>query len=365
MLRFRTPNGEVADARGWAASEDGAFLEATVASSDFEAQVRISRPFRALNEREYTLLYLSTANFHESAVVDLVDRDSDERFGLIIPIQAIASSAHSRAEDEYFESVASALLPLIADDVEGHSKLVDWRADEPYLLSDFFPESLAVMAVRSDRALEYPPERYLPSLFSQGYCVFKNEDVCAFISGFVHSARKTVRVSGISDSYFSNGYIVNLYRDVLPFERSDLAFFVLLYQIFETLMQHVFEEGLDSYKTKVSCFNGSASDLRELSTLLSDVTSERDRIRVCVERSRFKQSDVPDLTQKLVDFLSAASKAPRSTAFSDLLYDVRNLIFHSHRAIPPTSTSMVSEINAGLAIVMPKILTLKPVRAST
>ncbi|MCW0435523.1 hypothetical protein [Xanthomonas sacchari] len=359
MLRFRTPNGEIAIAKRLEVSDDGTFINVTLNSNDFEGEVKILRPFRIANIKKYRLIYLATANSKEDAVVDLVDKDSDDRFGIIIPIQALCSSEHSRAQDDYFEYVASAVIPVVAEDLAGFSKIVDWRAGEVYTLADFFSESMAVLAIRDDKAQEFPPEKYLVSLFAHGYCAFQNKDLCSFISCFSHSRRKAIKLIGVDDSYLSNGYILSLYRDILPFERSDLAFFVLLYQIFESLMQHVFEERLAEYKIKVGNFNGSASDLRELSAELNDVTSERDRINACLTRSRFKQSNAPEITKKLLCFLKSASKNPRSEAFPDLLYDVRNLIFHSHRAIPSASLAMVAEINEGISVVMPKILALR------
>lgn len=356
MLTFRTPNGELACAKDWQAA-DG-FMLSVAKSSDFEAPVRIVRPFQSANERSYHITYLSTSNAHEDAVVDLVDKESGDRFGIVIPIQALSSLSHSRADDEYFEAVASAIIPLIIKDEYSLSRFVEWRSDEPYELSDFFPDSTVVMAVRSDLIGKYPTDQYLPSLFANGYCVLRGDEVCSFIADFQHSQRRSLRLSRVSDCYMTSGYIAGLYRDVLPQERSDLAFFVLLYQIFEALMQHVFEDNLSEFKQRVGAFNGSPSDLRELSSILSEVASERDRIRICVERSKFRQADFPELARALDLFLKAASKTSRSSNFYDLIYDVRNLVFHGHREIPREALGMMAEINSGLARIMPKILAI-------
>jgi len=359
MLKFRTPNGEVAGAGKWMPAAGGGRVISVATSTDFEGDVEIGCLYQTPSDKEYDIDLLLSAPFINDGALVLVDKLSNERFGMLIPISALSSTSHDRAGDDFFQLIASTVfLKLLDGRFEPHV-IPDWKESGQYEISDFFIEGICVWAVRKGCLAEFGQavnmDSYLPSLLSYGYSLYSSDEVsrCSYLSAYKRDRLRNLNLVRVASDLSGYTYVVNLYRTVLPFESSPVAFFVLVYQIIEALMHDVFKRALSDFKTYVGSFDSTVSELRELSGKLSGVTSEGQRIKEVWDGLNLIVSKA---LKDNCELLLRESGRANKDGIADLIYGVRNLIFHDYRAIPPAALSIVNDINCGLVGLMPSVL---------
>ncbi|MDR6642919.1 hypothetical protein J2X57_002131 [Luteibacter sp. 1214] len=358
MLRITTANGETASIElANESSEDGALI-GVARAPDSEIQVRLVRRYTRQAQSRYHIYLLRSSEQGEADYTEVVSAaPSKERLGAIFPVSAMCSTEHARATDDFFEVAASVAFDALLSDERGQSVAARHSLDETYEISDFYVESASVIVLRECmESVDLVP--YLPTLLANGFAPYNsNRDVGAYLKAFEGPPPQKVKIGLVNSRHLSNGYLSYLYSEVLPFENSAVAQFVLLYQVFEMMMQTVFEEALGSFKAKVQAFVGTPSDLRALSTVLNDVASERVRIRKCIEAAGLPIGLFGNLINHCGVLLAACGKTfDASSPVGSVLYDARNLIFHGYRDIPKEEHRNIDLINGALIQLLPALL---------
>lgn len=357
MLKFLTPNREEATLSCVFGTLDGKQARVRVASSDYEQELTISRPYHERKHREYNVFFLRRKEIRDNNVFDLRDLQADERVGLLAPVGALSALNHSRAEDEYFQAVASNVFWTLLDDPMSFSCPVEIAQRDNFEISEFYPEDCCILAVNPANCKNFDINRFLPGLFSYGYTWFNPGALPSDSWKFNELPRgKEIKILPTSSRLAGEEYLRSLYREMLPFERNQLSAFLLQYQLFEMMMHSVFCARLDSLKQAISDFSGTASDLRELIDPIQQMSNERTRIRDSIAGSSISSDTLINISDCCSQLLKTAGRSPRHDAFPDLIYDVRNLIFHNFRGIPAASRELIRDLNTLLAMVMPKLL---------
>lgn len=357
MLRIRTPNSELACLEDFWCDIHNGDIQAIARAKDFESDVIIHRQYMAKNNKDYLLYFFSNTNLRDGQIYDLRDMELDDRIGLLAPVSAFSSREHTRSQDEYFEAVASSAFWELLLDSNNNSLEVELSSDDEFEISDFYSDHIAVLIIRKITHQTFNIQKYIPGLFAFGYALhrpgYKINSSWKF-DGLPKG--KELKIRPVNTDFLGNGYLETLYTEMLPYEQNPLAGFLLQYQIFEMLMHSVFNDRLAQFKSDINAFSGTASDLREVFESLQKVSAERERIRVAIERSQPNSLALHDIVTTCKELLISAHKTPKSDNFSDLLYDVRNLIFHNYRAIPNGSHSTIDQVNKELMRVMPTLL---------
>lgn len=357
MLKIRTPYNESAVLEKVWLSLDDFNIHATAISTDFGADVIINRQYIEKSCKEYLTFFFLKANLLDSEIFDLRDTALNDRVGLIVPISAFSSRLHPRVNDDYFELVAGAVFWELLTDRQGFSLQPTFSDDGSYEISDFYDENLSVLVVNKNLFPDFNIYKYIPWLFSFGYVLYKPGSSVNLPWKLKDLPKgKELRITPVDQSYLGEDYLETLYTEILPYEQNPLAGFLLQYQIFEMLMHLIFNERVGQIKNEVSQFSGTASDLREIFDPIQKLSGERERIRASIVRSKVDVSLLQNVITPCKALLSAAGKVPRSENFSDLIYDVRNLIFHNYRAIPGNKRLIIGSINEELICIMPKLL---------
>lgn len=356
MIRVRTPNGELAEATDWQVSTCGEFFVGSLHSADFEAEMKVSRPFKLQNPRRYDVHYLIWPNAPGIAV-NVRDTKKGERVGLICSLDSLSTRNHEWSSDEHFELVASALLPQMLQDPANLSLCVDWHDGRIYELSDFFPERIAIFAIRNSANGDPTPIFYLPSLLRQGFLSYSGDTIySSFVSSQVTLSRE-IKVKPISQRFSESAYVRLLFEQILPRESSPLGYFVSSYQVLELLMQEVFQSRLSTFKNFVAAFNGCASDLRQLNQKLAEVTGEEGRLRAVFENCNATRTKFPELTSSCEEVIG---KHDKTTLLHDLVYQVRNKILHSLRDLSQENSAHIEAVNRGLNSLIAHLLCCDP-----
>lgn len=360
MLRLKTPNLECAALTNISCSILGDRINSLAISEDYETEVVLHRRYSERNKRRYVIFLFYNSNIRDGSIYDLRDEKINDRIGLLAPISAFSSLAHNRSQDEYFEAVASSVFWELLFDKDNISTPADLHQNGEYEISDFYPDNTAALVIREDAVSSFNVNRYIPAFFSYGYIKYNPNRKINSLWNFKDLPKgKELRVQPVGDLYLGDGYIESLYTDMLPYEENPLAGFVLQYQVLELLMHFVFVDRFSQFGAVVGSFSGTASDLREIFSAVQEVSSERDRIRFAIEDKKINHSEFKDLSESCKLILTSSSRQPKSEQLSDLIYDIRNLIFHNYRSIPHSLFNKVSDINKQLLHLIPKLLASK------
>lgn len=354
MLKLRSPNGEVASIAGpWEHKDECFFAQAD--SKDFGSPVLIRRRYCRDAISPYITCVLGHAGDFSSVFIELVDKDGD-RFGGLMPIASLCESEHPRAADDYFHLLASVALSALVSDESNQAVVCQAKTDVTYEISDFFPPNSWILVV--NKSMMYPGGlmAILPWLAAFGFAYLVNDyPMDGLLSGFELEERRRVKIRPLNVDLIGAPFMKELYCRMLPSEASPLAQFVMIYQVIELLIHQLFIDRLATFKAAVAAFGGTASDLRQIASQLNDVASERDRIRECIDQHGIKTKDHQGLVNSCADLLKSCNLNP-SEHLAFLIYDVRNLIFHGLRALPPTSMDLLVKVNRGLCALMPRLM---------
>ncbi|WP_141693752.1 hypothetical protein [Cupriavidus alkaliphilus] len=357
VLKIRTDNGESAAFHDMWCTTDRNRVHAIARSNDFESDISVTSQYVSHHSKDYLIFFLASTDPREGQIFNLRDTALDERVGLITPINAIGSREHIWSEDEYFEAVAASVFWDLLSDTNGYSIDAPLTSAREYVISDFYDPCLSLLVVNPRAFPDFDIERYLPGLFSYGYSLYiPGRQVSSGFTFKTLPTGKDLRIPPVHDPYLGEGYLKNLYTAMLPYEQNSIAGFLLQYQVFEMLMQMIFTERLTGFKDAVNKFTGTASDLREILDQVQKLSAERDRIKASIDAAGVNAGLLKDLGIACKELLADSGKFLRSEQVSDLVYDVRNLIFHNYRSIPTGSLSKIEIINAELVSAMPRLL---------
>jgi hypothetical protein len=362
MLRVLTPNGETALLNEPRCAMDGSAVYLTAYSPDFSYEVSVSCSYPRISPKPYHVHWLIREGIPDNQIYDIYDKSTNERIGLIFPLRSIGTKEHNRSDDEFFEAVAGAVFWSILEDKNSLS--LTPQVQDSFSISDFFNDDVCLVVVNKSRFPDFNIVRYLPRLFRYGYFSFNG-----FIKDHKHWSSeelpkgKIISIHPIDECYLMDGYISSLFLDLLPYEENDLAQFLLIYQVFEVVMHTIFTDRISAFKTEIASFSGTASDLREMIDSIGRLSKERDRIRASMQGSKANGEDTSTLEDLCKSLIAAASATPKHNHCADLIYDVRNTVFHNLRSIPVAERKNIVKINNELARIMPKLLIKLPTPA--
>jgi hypothetical protein len=355
MLKIITPNNEMANLIHYHVEVDCFSIQFDAVSDDFRSDVVIQSRYAIKERRPYHVFFFCRNNLSENNIYNICDKKTNERIGLISPIRSFCTLEHSWAEDAYFEIVAGAMFWHLIDDEQNVSITPLYR--EEYNISDFYDENLAVLIVNKNLMPDFDINGYLPTLFSYGFSLCKPGKTLSHSWKFRDLPQgKSIKIYPVTSICLEDGYIESLYKDLLPFEGNVLAQFMLQYQVFEMLMHLVFKKRIDEVKAQITDFSGAVSDLRDVLEKIGKITKERDRIKGSIDDSSLSRVDTGNLVDSCNQLLSGQGSNVNDRHCADIIYDVRNLIFHNFRSIPEGKRGILSDINSELMRIIPKLL---------
>lgn len=290
---------------------------------------------------DYELVFLHNAYFSaENDIFEVYIDVPDIRIGWILPIQALFSKEHDKAQNEHFLKYAFvAFNKLLLNHENFKNKIQNYTPSSAFTLEDFYPKDLIVLIIckeKKELVQNFSIENYLPSLATYGYYNYKINDNKKPIENYadiddyflnLRKGRQRVALKKMNILYSENFYIRELYKNLLNGILHPLMRFHYLYQIIELMLEDLYEADFNKNIEDYSNKKLTRNDLRE--NLVS--LNERKRLNRIITENAVEETIKTDLFQECNKIITNFDK--NASEVSDALYDLRNLVMHNFRMI--------------------------------
>lgn len=314
---------------------------------------------------DYEIVVLKNQFLVENSIFQVYEASANMRIGWLFPIQALASADHSEAGNEHFLRYATgALLSLLApseDVLSPNGELVQIGAMK---LSDFYGEDFAVLVLsRAATAglAGFNMSHYRHWLFRYGYVAHNSSGHAAASASKTESAFRslTVRINlkSISLNLHNDPFLSPLFDGHIDLKGHPLATFLILYQVFELLIERVFQVERSDLLAKISAIGKTVSDAKETVKCFREAISEENRLGMLASTQHLAfQPDWTGLQDSCNRFLQEFG-GQAVNHLQGYLYPVRNRVVHEFRSVTPNALKTLSEINSELLVLLPELVT--------
>lgn len=199
---------------------------------------------------------------------------------------------------------------------------------------------------------------YLVSLFKYGYS-YSGHGNC--ISEAI-DIDKRINLKPISNDLSDNKYIKTVFlknlSEVDHLQNERIFVFHTLYQIIELLISKIFEVRFNELFVSL---HENPTDLYNARDELSSISAEKSRVNdLFAHYTKLNSNDCGMLRERCKCFLSQNSIDIKNEEVSNLLYQVRCLVFHNMYSVDEASLTVLEEINKVFVdIVLDMIVSFK------
>lgn len=312
-----------------------------------ETEVRIMYPLKVDNrytKDDYEMYFFFNKKFAENDIFQVYEHDNKSRLGWAFPLQSLLSDSHNYAENPHFLPYAFvAFEKLLRAEVHNLNEVsAVFRVDGHYSLSDFFNSDETIVMI-FDRKLtrkivDFDLYNYIPCLYSKGYYWSPGEYRRSLERG---DDALRLNIRSISQSVKSEDFVIQLFKELLVYEKHHLVKFYLLYQVIELLIEKIFNKELASVLNDLSSQSKTLFQVKDKLDKLSNEKKRISRLFTVYTSTNGSKSILMESCNRLLTKLSR--KTLENSAES--LYSVRNLFVHEYRSIPSTEVQLIEVIN--------------------
>lgn len=318
----------------------------------------------SLKAENFQLHFLAKKNVKENEILPVLDASQKKvRIGWCVPINALASNEHDRAEDPHFLKYAYvAIHHLFSGEMAAlFTKLPDAQdvVDSAQQFSDFLHSDTCLLIVNLEAmpARSFDIDRYMPSLIAKGYVKLghRNPDDLVWAVKSPEEAPRSLVVEQVSEDLKDVELIGSLLHNSVAYEAHPVFCFFYIYQVIELLMEHVFMAEhaaiLDEYRHSVN----ELSTAKEVMEKLNRVTSEKKRLTLLINEYSKCQAGLENLKQSCNDFLSKEGRTGGGD-FQSYFYGIRNHIFHQLRDLKEENVEQLDLVVRDFVDFLPSLL---------
>ncbi|RAI94308.1 hypothetical protein DET54_108108 [Paenibacillus pabuli] len=312
----------------------------------------VLNPDQLYRLEDYTIHIFYNHNYIENNIFQVCESEIDKRIGWIFPMQALVSIEHDYSDNIHFLRYAFvAFQKLLNDQSDCGIKKVPITNERTISLFDFYPQDSFVLITCNEITEKIPDfniENYYASLYSQGLHATKGD----YVRQITNDGEKKLHVRSISDHVKSEGFLTQLFKELLNNEKHPLVRFYLLYQAIELLIEKIFNREIIDLIDEVS---KQTNNLFKLKEKLGGLANEKERVGKLFNQytsSLGSKEIVMNYCNELLNLVGRESKknAP------DALYNVRNLLVHDYRSIPSVDHPLIEQINEAFETLVVEFL---------
>lgn len=326
-----------------------------------EPRILVGAPFElddCFDNKDFLVFFFSKAGLTESEIFQVYDKPQGNRMGWLIPVNALSSNDHDKASDIHFQKYAYAAIKF---SLKGMSPDIFTKTpqdvyDRSFFMSDFLPESTAILVVSKEKVGDkFEISRWTPSFAACGYFPLTPIDPKNIKAQSPRNHAEKFYVYPVSESIDNIVQISAIISYTFPYEGNPLFQFFYLYQIIEFLLDLVFR---NEQSRVVQDLINSQNDLNATKEILERTnqnTSERKRLNLLISNYCRCETETTELV-RLCNFLLPLLKQKQAENFTDAVYPIRNFLFHQYRNFPRDGEEILSSINSELVALLPKLL---------
>lgn len=273
----------------------------------------------------------------------------EDRIGWIFPIQALLSSNHDYANDEYFLKYAYVATYLLLRDINQTDK-IDFPQE--FMLNDYIDDVKCILVLDYEniaRIKDFNISDYTVGLFKYGY---QYKDVGDFKSSDIKSKNK-LKICPLAKELRGNPSINDLFVEQFMLASNAVIKFHICYQIIELLISKVFEH---KFRLIIDKLSDNPEELFDLREDLSKITAEKERVKCLFEDyTKCETCDKTDIGIACKNFLDLNGKKTSDNFYYNL-YSVRCMLVHKLYAVNQESHKYLNDINDHLLNIVMDML---------
>ncbi|CAM8645568.1 hypothetical protein MCEMSEM22_01256 [Comamonadaceae bacterium] len=323
----------------------------------------VSSPFKAIVIPDMELLGCFYANSkHNEAQVLTLRTEKSLPIGYLMRASTVFSKEAGYADKTWFQKAAvlTGYWALQYVDISDSS-----ISDDHVNIDDLFNDSISVMILNRADALIHGIEHQQQidaHLFSLGFMRIKHLEAEEWIPGKhaanrLNSSGASVNLLAIPTKNIHQKFLDEIFTRFIPESTLPLARFFYFYQVIELLMEEIADASFSASLVRLTEHkeNHNAALFRKEAQQLQSAFKEGTRLKALFALPS-------DLPQEFPLLKEACSKTLRSIGYAlgnstaELLYDVRNQIFHNYRFSGAAFEDSLPEINELLEVVIPDLL---------
>jgi len=168
----------------------------------------------------------------------------------------------------------------------------------------------------------------------------------------------TVRLNlkSISSNLRGDPFLSPLFEGHIDLRGHPLATFLILYQVFELLIERVFQVERNNLLARIAAIGNTVADAKETVKCFREAISEEHRLGLLASTQHLaSQPDWAGLRDCCNRFLNEFGNQPVNHLHG-YLYPVRNRVVHEFRSVTPNALNILSEINSELLVLLPELV---------
>jgi hypothetical protein len=326
-------------------------------------------PARDASLSDYRVALFTHRHWPESQVVSLRDKNG-HYLGKAFSLEALSSRATTLLSDSVDNAFGYfALQKICLGEVEGINADFNCQTSEAYSITKFFSEDTVVLIfLESEWRSRFPEAisfrdflyRALPSFVPLGLYL-RSEGTSSAVKQYplnlalklIFEGKKRITIRRISSDFPAEpqAFLLKLLSVIDPFESHPVFRFFLYYQLFELLMQSMYEDYLRHFR-QVSALPEYANSIsmKELIDALKESLREAPRLKKVFEAN-------PEISAQAQQFKSHCTSLLLQLGLKEeedpalALYRIRNLLFHAFRSVDNSSQDMSELVDQMMNLV--------------
>lgn len=329
-------------------SEDGFKL---IDSQGVYDDVLLSTPLHldtAFDEKKFDVFFLAKKDILESDIFQVYDETRKVRIGWCIPINALDSTDHDFSSDTHFQKYAFSAIKsaLMSIDDSIFTKELDIGSNFQIRLVDIFHSDTAILIISRetlvvDRAFEI--ECAMPSLIRHGYVRLSNISPDEITLSGIRPENSKIQLKLISSDLGNHQVIDSLLHSAFAYETKAILCFFYLYQIFELLLEEIYQSEQLKIVNDLITAAGDSSKAKDALEKAQKISSEKKRIALLANVYSKSQGKLSNLKISCNALLKTIGRNEGKN-FEEYFYSIRNFIFHQYRDFPIDKEQLLREV---------------------
>lgn len=255
--------------------------------------------------------------------------------------------------NNYFKFIVYSLLlncDIYIDDLD---------CNREYKITDLFDDNYWVLLIEKDliNKREDGISRFIPCLYKYGFILGKNVNYHYFKDISYDETIRNILLKEVCFSLKDNPYIKILFEKLLPIEKSNLAIFLMLYQIIEMYFCYLREFKVKKAIKEFDCKLNQKIEINSLKNKICDPFKEIKLINNLLS-SKYIKNEVSEIRNLLFE-----NNKVEEEEGNNPLYSFRNKIIHNYYSFfkNQNNEAVLKKVNQVLEDLIINLLLTQPI----
>ncbi|KPY00718.1 hypothetical protein NLO85_02145 [Pseudomonas savastanoi] len=312
------------------------------------------------SNKEFEVFFLAKKDILENHIYQIYDDSRKARIGWCIPVNALDSADHDFADNVHFQKYAFAAIKNSISSINDSIfiKKPDLSSSLQLRFSDLFHPSTAILIISKETLLAnqiFEIERVTPSLIRHGYVRLTNTSPDDITLKGTDPEGDKIHLKVTSSDLGNHQVIDSLLHSAFAYETKPLLCFFYIYQIFELLLEEIYQTEQSRIVDDLIIAAGDSSKAKEALEKAQRISSEKKRIGLLATEYSKQHGTLANLKTSCNILLKLMGRS-EGTTFEEYFYSIRNFLFHQYRDFPSSQEQLLKDVIYDVRECLPGIL---------